>query len=105
MHGLDLSWPAKTVTFVLNYVFGVLGCAVAFGYIRFWSVAGADEGRSGMLLPSALGALAYLLGWKLLVPYVQSCEPEPIDSTLFLRGVAAFVYGVLTLLLVFILLR
>lgn len=104
MHGLDLSWPAKTVAFVVNYVIGLIGCALAFGFIRFSALPAADGSSTGALVRSALAALAYLVGWRLLVPYVQSCEPDPLDPLLFIRGVLAFVYGLLTVLLIFMLL-
>ena len=106
MYG-DLSWITRSLAAaLLNYIIGFAGCAVAFLYTRrFDSSTSGDVAFVVAAMPAALAAAAYLALWRVLVPFINRIELEAPDPQLFMRGVVAFLCGVLTFFVPFLVLR
>lgn len=106
MYG-DLSWITKSLAAsLLNYIIGFAGCAVAFLYLRRSAISSSgDEAFVMAAMPGALVAAAYLVLWRVLVLFVDRIELEAPDPQLFMRGVVAFLCGVLTFSVPFLVLR
>jgi len=134
MYGVDLSWPARTVAYIINYVAGLVVVFVGFAYIHLQPIvevrardvvgiepdgisaadsspsASGAEGLGGALiewLPALVVALVYVATWAKLYAFVDRLEQAEWERSphVFSRGACAFALGILTLYVPWLLLH
>lgn len=134
MYGVDLSWPARTVAYIINYVAGLVVVLVGFAYIPLRPivevragdvvgvepdgisaadpssfVSGAQElgGKLIEWLPVLVVALIYVATWAKLYAYVDRLDQDEWERYphIFSRGACAFAVGILTLYVPWLLLH
>ncbi len=93
----------REVTFGVNYVFGLLLSTVAFLYFHFFAGAPSQLGPSVRpMIAAAVASAVYIRVWGTLVPLINLFESGPPDRDLFIRGVVAFIYSMLSVLMVIV---
>ena len=101
MHGADLSFTRREVALCLNFVIGWVACGSAFLFIHLQDTKTPPP----VLAIAAVAAAMYLTAWQCLYPRVEQVELASEDAELYGRGIAGFLYGVLSVALVSLLVR